>query len=409
MCSLALVLPFAVCFGGQDVMRLRPSDCGALPQAAACWQVDVDKPLLESLRQGDGVDLGLPEPWGRVAELRSRRAAGFGVEVLELYLPALSEPRVFLYHKDGKLSALFFNGSQAFLLEPFSGGNRLLQLRDAGFPACGGTLPAREGDRDGDSPMLDDGSRIDVLVVYTPQARAAAGGTAAVEVIIQNAVDATNEAYANSQILPRLHLVHAAEVAHGDAGNLSADLSWVASDAGVASLRDLYRADMVSLLVEDGAGYCGMGYVQRNPGPGFANSAFQVTARGCAVGNLSFAHEFGHNQGCEHNPENTSAWPSGASYPWSFGHYHNGSYRTVMSYSAPCTSGCPRHPYFSNAGVLHWGLPTGVADQRENYRTINETAIYVANFRQGCAAHDWQDWPSVNVVAFVSALNAGCL
>jgi hypothetical protein len=407
MFSLAFV-PFLALFGGGEVMALRPDDCRGLPQAIACWQVDVDKLLLDSLRQGDVVDLGLPEPWGREAELRGRRMAGLGVEVLELYLPALSEPRVLLYHKDSKLSALFYNGSQAFLLEPFSGGNRLLQLRDDGFPACGGTLPALQAER-GEYPLLDDGSRIDVMVVYTPQARAAAGGSAAMEVTIQNAVDATNEAYANSQILPRLHLVHAAEVAHGDAGNLSSDLSWVASDAGVAALRDLHRADMVSLLVEDGAGFCGMGYVQRNPGPGFSGSAFQVTARGCAVGNLSFAHEFGHNQGCEHNPENTSAWPSGASYPWSFGHYHNGSYRTVMSYSAPCTSGCPRHPYFSNAAVLHLGLPTGVTDQRENYRTINETAIYVANFRQGCAAHDWQDWPATNVAAFVSALNAGCL
>ena len=102
----------------------------------------------------------------------------------------------------------------------------------------------------------------------------------------------------------------------------------------------------------------------------------------CAVGNLSFAHEFGHNQGCEHNPENSSVWPANGSYPWSYGHWHSGNYRTVMSYTDPCTGGCTRHPYFSNANVTFQGQPTGVLDLRENYRTINATALYVSNFRQ---------------------------
>ncbi len=52
-----------------------------------------------------------------------------------------------------------------------------------------------------------------------------------------------------------------------------------------------------------------------------------------------------------------------------------------MSYSNPCTSGCTRRAYFSNAGVYYSGLPTGVTDERENYRTINSTAPIIAQFR----------------------------
>ena len=173
-----------------------------------------------------------------------------------------------------------------------------------------------------------------------------------------------------------------AEVAHDDAGDLGIDLSWVSGDATVAALRDQYGADMVSLIVENGAGFCGMGYVQRSVGPGFASSAFQVTARSCAVGNLSLAHEHGHNLGMEHDPANGPA-PSSASYPWSFGHYVSGVYRTVMSYPSPC--GCSRVAYFSNPNVIYSGSPTGLVDQRDNARTANSTVSIVAAFRPKAA------------------------
>ncbi len=106
-------------------------------------------------------------------------------------------------------------------------------------------------------------------------------------------------------------------------------------------------ADMVSLMVEAGSA-CGLGYVMRSrPAPAFAGSAFQVTALGCAVGNLSFAHEHGHNMGMEHDPANGTS-PASASFPYAFGHFVNGSYRTVMSYAGECSSGCTRVPHFSN-------------------------------------------------------------
>ncbi|MBK7976779.1 MAG: thrombospondin type 3 repeat-containing protein [Deltaproteobacteria bacterium] len=148
------------------------------------------------------------------------------------------------------------------------------------------------------------------------------------------------------------------------------------------ALRNQHYADLVALVVESGgSGVCGQAYVQRSISSGFSESAYQVTVRSCAVGNISYAHEHGHNLGFEHNPENGISPPSSASYVWSYGHYVNGSFRTVMSYADPCTSGCTRVQRFSNPGISFNGFPTGIADQRDNHRTGNISAPIAAGFR----------------------------
>ena len=81
--------------------------------------------------------------------------------------------------------------------------------------------------------------------------------------------------------------------------------------------------------------------------------------------------------GFQHNREDGI----GPVFPYAFGHYINGSYRTVMSYSTPCASGCTRRPYFSNPNVSFMGAATGIAEQRDNARAGNQTASIVAQFR----------------------------
>jgi hypothetical protein len=261
----------------------------------------------------------------------------------------------------------------------------IVELDESAFPECdtsehdivdgGGSAVA--------SGAEQAGAVIDLLAVYTANARTAAGGTAGVETMIQSAVDNANTAFTESSVDARYRLVHVQEVSYNNAPDTGAALSWVASDAGVAVLRDQYGADMVSVIV-DTPSSCGTGYVQRNPGPGFAAWAFQATDIDCAVGNLTFAHEHGHNAGMEHNPENSSVGssPGSASFTHSFGHYINGSYRTVMSYSNPCDNGCSRVARHSSADILYNGVPTGIADSRENARTANSTAPIIANFRE---------------------------
>jgi hypothetical protein len=81
--------------------------------------------------------------------------------------------------------------------------------------------------------------------------------------------------------------------------------------------------------------------------------------------------------GSHHNPENGGT----PTYPYGFGHYVNGVYRTVMSYVDPCTSGCTRVAYFSNPSVVFSGFPTGIDNARDNARSINNTADTISNYR----------------------------
>ena len=293
--------------------------------------------------------------------------------------------RVTITVRNGVVVGLIQNTGRTYVIEPvIDGGEALKEVNQDLYPECGGAeLPGETAFHKNDFEAEiagDSGARIDVMVMYTPEARDAAGGVAAIEATAQAAVDIANTAFEDSDVITRFNLVHAAVASRHDTGDSSADLVWLRTDAGVASLRNSYGADLVSLLVEDGGGVCGRGYVMRSPGAWFADWAFQVTDRGCAVGNLSWAHEHGHNMGMEHDPANGTE-PASASYPWSFGHFVNGSYRTVMSYSNQCPNGCTRVPHFSNPSVLHAGAATGITDQRDNHRTADLTAPIVANFR----------------------------
>lgn len=291
------------------------------------------------------------------------------------------DSRVVLTLKDDLVVGRFALSDQVSVLEPTADGHRVRRLDFEAMP------PEAEPLVPGVEPSLmppttasiDPVDGIDVMVVYSPQARAGAGGTSQIEMIAQAAVDNANTAFIDSGMDARFVLVHTGETTGRDevGGDLDADLEWVTGDAGVASLRDQVDADLVALLVNS-SDFCGLGWVMRNPGPGFEDAAFQVTVRDCAVGNLSYAHEHGHNMGFEHDPDNGPS-PSTASYPWSFGHNYNGNYRTVMSYN--CTSNCSRVAYFSNPGVNHAGLPTGIDDQRDNARSGDLTAPIVTDFR----------------------------
>ena len=111
---------------------------------------------------------------------------------------------------------------------------------------------------------------------------------------------------------------------------------------------------------------------------GFASNAFNVVDRTCAAGNLSYAHELGHNMGLQHDPNNASSSPA---YPYAYGYQHPaGAFRTVMAYPCP-TGACPRLMYFANPSVSYSGMPTGTASQNTAL-ALNNTASTVANFRQ---------------------------
>ena len=351
--------------------------------ASTASLVDVDLSLLDA--SNEGFRLQLPDGPVELVVLDSVERRGPDDLTWRGFVRFQPDSRVVLTRKNGFVSGYLRSRLGLYELRPHAGGGQVfLKVDTQKLPGCaGGQVNPDEAapmSVDGPTPFGNEpADQIRLMSLYTPEARDALGGQAQIESLIQAAVDASNTAFSDSGMEARFVLAHTGLVGYGDSGDMESDLNWLTGDSGVAALRNQHSADMVSLVVGSGA-YCGIAWVMRNPGPAFEDSAFQVTNQYCAVGNLSFAHEHGHNMGLEHDPAN-GAGSNQASYPWSFGHFVNGSYRTVMSYSNECNLGCPRVGQFSNPEVVYSGAPTGVTGDRDNSLTTDSTASIVANFR----------------------------
>lgn len=289
------------------------------------------------------------------------------------------EGDVILTFKKGFVSGLIYTPDSVYEIVPKGEKQILIELNQELFPDCAGNVKGDESKIENSNNLVatDSGDRIDVLVLYTTPVKNSLGGDAQAQSFAQQAIDSTNTAYINSKIRQRVRLIAAQETAIAETGSLSTELSTVRNDVSVAALRDQFKADLVA-MISNSSDNCGIGYLMgSNQASGNANNAFTVTSRSCAIGNLSFAHELGHNMGSQHNPENGS----GATYTFGYGHYVDGSYRTVMSYTNPCPSGCTRRPYFSNPEVFFSGFATGIDNARDNARAINNTADPISNYR----------------------------
>jgi peptidyl-Asp metalloendopeptidase len=284
---------------------------------------------------------------------------------------------VILTFRKGFVSGLIYSPNAVYEIVPKGEKHILIELNQTLFPECGGEVKSEETKQNQSNlASMDSGDRIDVLVVYTTATKNILGGDAQAQTLSQQAIDSTNTAYLNSKIRQRIRMVHAQEYLYTETTSGSTDLSNLRNNAEIQNLRNTHKADLVAMIGEI-QGACGVGYLMGADSPASQNNGFTVTARSCAVGNLTFAHELGHNMGSAHNPENGSS----STYPFGFGHWINGSYRTVMSYSNPCTSGCTRRPYFSNPMVEFNNVPTGIDNARDNARSINLTADSIANYR----------------------------
>ncbi len=369
----------------------------------ASQRVSVDAELLAAAPSELRLDLpGVSPLWVRLSTLEVRAQGDLawrGTVVDE------SSGTVTLTLKHGYVVGLITTRTAVWEVRTLAdGGQAVDRIEQDQFPTCGTAQVAGHSMELGDvdpCPIPVNGDIVDLLSMYTPQARDAVGGVPQIEALIQAAVDNSNTAFMNSGMPIRFQLVATALANHNDTGSSGTDLSWLGNDPVTAALRDTVKADMVSLITEDGGGFCGIGNLPLSWGPGGnPNSVHQVTARGCAVGNLTFPHEHGHNMGLEHDPANANS-PGSGTYPYRYGHYVSGSYRTVMSYSNQCSGGCTRVTQFSNPEVTFMGQPTGIVDQRDNRRASGFTDGCVADYRiripvfaDGFESGDTSGWSS---------------
>lgn len=244
------------------------------------------------------------------------------------------------------------------------------------------------GDEAKVAPVVADAStsgtpvQIDVMIVWTPKAETAVGGPSAMQSLALNAVANANLAYSNSGVNAQLRLVYGGLVNYTEvASDIGGDLTRLETKGdgvmdSVHTLREQYGADVVTLFGDGyrSKGYCGLAELMTSNSTSFAAWAFNVVDRACAVGNLSYAHEVGHNQGLMHDPANSSGWSAVTSYAYGY-QDPGGLFRTVLSYG-----GATRVPYLSNPNVLYSGRVTGTSSQ-DNARALNLTAGTVAAFR----------------------------
>ncbi|HPH96613.1 MAG TPA: M12 family metallo-peptidase [Anaerolineaceae bacterium] len=290
--------------------------------------------------------------------------------------------------------SITFPGAR-FRIEPMPGGLHRIRRVDMGsFPDEKGVIPPLTGPADAQAVTGDDdGSQVDIMLVYTTAVKNHYGSAAAVEAELQQAVNDANIGFAASQVNMRFRLVHMAEMVWNESGfDWNTTLSGLRSKNdgfldNVHTLRDTYAADLVSMMVMADGAYCGLGYLMGSNNAYYEATAFNISEYDCFVDNYSMAHESGHNMGSHH--DRYAAGSDEGVFSYSYGFYVNGNFRTIMAYASGCSSYCGRVNRWSNPNVLYNGLPTGVVETSPssayNALSLNNVAITVANFRDGPA------------------------
>jgi len=259
----------------------------------------------------------------------------------------------------------------------------------------------------------DNGSQIDVLVAYTPQARDAGGGTAAMQSKITNLMAQVNQALANSGVLFRFRVVHMSEVAYNGATTHQVIIGHLQAQDGVMdallSQRNTFKADLVHLILapDQLTGSCGSGFVRRTGDPDPEAWGFSISNYSCDTDpngdKFQIGHALGHNFGLQHSmadPHEDGRNPDDPPPPgltdYAYGYMDpDYRFRDIMSSDCPVYGPngnpelgihCPRLQYFSSASATYNGAAIGNAATADAARVMNDLRVDIANYRDSGVA-----------------------
>ena len=233
------------------------------------------------------------------------------------------------------------------------------------------------------SNCCDTSNEIDILVVYTTEAKDSAHGTDAIKTIIELCINISNVSYENSGINQKIILVHTDEVDYTEHAIADTYLSDLIHPSGgrlenVHNLRNTYKADIVVMVVYNMAGYEGISNIMTSNSVAFEDSAFCVVRLDHAFDHKVFTHELGHIMGAGHQ-----------CIEGTYGLYENSrgfignNFNTIMSVNYQFG----RIEHFSNPNVFYpgpGGVLTGTSSGlclSNNAFTLNKTIAVVNKFR----------------------------
>ena len=223
-------------------------------------------------------------------------------------------------------------------------------------------------------------SLINVMVLYTPQAAASAGGTAAILGQINNAELEANTVFQNSRVNARIYVVKVAVINYVESGSVSNDLARLRNpNDSVFKLAHTWQsqsgADLVCLITKTGIDY--EFYGLQGPSP---ENSYSIIRQPFLTGFNYFPVVLSFNFGCQlERPyaDSLAAFPY--AYGYSFWDNNDGTeYSTVEAFSGE------RLPFFSNPDIQFdgqaLGIPAGQANPANNALVLNQTAPLVAAF-----------------------------
>ena len=134
-----------------------------------------------------------------------------------------------------------------------------------------------------DTPVSDENTVVDVLVVWTPQ-REEETAVETVRAVIDLGIAYTNDAFERSGAFVSLNLVGAERIGYDESGNASMDLARLVDPSdghmdAVHGRRDALGADLVSLAIARGGPGLSGGYGSANAPGAFSVSSGQSECR----------------------------------------------------------------------------------------------------------------------------------
>ncbi len=316
------------------------------------------------------------------------------IEPIDTTTPCM-EGNLLLMSKNGETFGTMRIGSNHYNIEDLTGGIQAIGkvYFDTMAPlTCGGTDFSSEG---GSVQPREFNCDIRVLIMYTTSADQQLGN---VQTLAQQCIAITNQAFQNSAVYAesaRLILAGVEEFSpYSEAGRSFTTVhNNFRSNPTVLARRAATGADLVVLLVNRNImDHDEVAGLATGVGAGNPNVAFAVVKALNANDGYVFSHEVGHLIGAHHQPCNATPVNADGCVPvtaMGFNRAHSwvktyfGGLLQINRNSIMQSQVLPSVvKHYSNPNVKYLGIPTGIANERDNARIIRNNGCIIANYRQ---------------------------